>query len=352
VKERLVVLGVDIGGTKLAVGSVDVAGRIIAAARVPTPAREGPQRVLSLLINQCKEVLAVTARQAEKIRIVAVGVGCGGPLDPERGIIYRPPNLPGWEEVHLGEILAEELGYPVYVENDGNAAALGELRFGAGRGVKNFVYLTISTGIGSGIVIDGKLYRGENGNAGEIGHMCVAYEGRPCHCGSRGCLEAYASGSSVARRAREAAAQDNNSLLLKLAGDIESIRAETVVAAVKQGDPVAMRVWEEATLILGVGIANVINIFNPRLVILGGGLTQAGDLLFVPVRQVALSRAFSHLARVVEIVPASLGERVGVLGAAAVAWERVAERVFGEESELNGKEQEHDAESVRRYVRG
>lgn len=326
--EQLVALGVDIGGTKLAVGSVDASGRVLATARASTPVREGPQRVLSLLIDLCKKVLAATLCQAGDCRVVAVGVGCGGPLDPERGIIYAPPNLPGWEEVHLAEDLTDGLGYPVYVENDANAAALGELRFGGGRGIKNFVYLTISTGIGSGIVIGGKLYRGENGNAGEIGHMCVAYDGRPCHCGSRGCLEAYASGPSVAMRAREAAAKDGNTLLLKLAGSVEAIRPETVVAAVKQGDPLATRVWEETTFVLGVGIANVINIFNPRLVLLGGGLTQAGDLLFAPVRRVALSRAFARLTRVVDIVPASLGEMVGVLGAAAVAFDRLEQRVM------------------------
>jgi glucokinase len=319
-KESAYILGIDIGGTKLAAGLVTPQGEQIAQDRVPTLAQEGPDRVLARLIDLCRRVVAESGVSWSQVQ--AAGVGCGGPLDPVTGVIMEPPNLPGWVDVPLVDRLRGALGVPVYLDNDANAGALGEYRFGAGRGVANMVYLTISTGVGGGIILGGHLYRGQNGNAGEIGHMSVVYNGRPCNCGSRGCLEAYASGTSIAARAREAVLAGEPSALLGLAGgSAEAITGETVALALQQGDAVAARIWEETMLILGAGLANVINIFNPRRVVLGGGITNFGDLLFDPVRRIAMSRVFGPFARVAEIVPAQLGWQVGVLGAAAVALE-------------------------------
>jgi glucokinase len=211
----------------------------------------------------------------------------------------------------------------VFIENDANAAALGEHRFGVARGVDEMVYMTISTGVGGGVIAGGRLYRGANGNAGEIGHLCVEYNGRECHCGGRGCLEAYASGTNIAVRAREALLSEQPSLLLELAKTPDRITAETVVQAVRSGDAIATHVWDETTTILAAGIASVINALNPRLIVLGGGVTRAGDLLFEPVRRKALARAMPPLAEIVQIVPAALGDRTGVLGAAAVALDRM-----------------------------
>jgi glucokinase len=256
--------------------------------------------------------------------VLAVGVGCGGPLDAERGVITNALNNPGWVNVPLKRLLEDALGRPVHVENDANAAALGERRFGAGRGVANLVYLTVSTGIGGGVIVDGTLYRGENGNAGELGHIAIAYDGRPCHCGGHGCLEAYASGTNIAVRAREALVSEEPSALLDIAGTPERITAATVTEAVRLGDAVAIRVWDETTTILAAGVASVIHAFNPRLVIVGGGVTRAGDVLFEPLRRKALGRAMVALAEVVDIVPAELADRTGVVGAAAVALDREA----------------------------
>lgn len=311
------ILGIDIGGTKLAVGLVTPAGELVAQDRVPTLASEGPDQVIVRLIDLCRRVVAQAGIAWSQV--LAAGVGCGGPLDPRTGVIKDPPNLPGWVEVPLVRLLEEALGVPVYLDNDANAAALGEHRFGAGRGVANMVYLTISTGVGGGVVVGGQLYQGENGNAGEIGHMSLVFDGRPCNCGSRGCLEAYASGTSIAARAREAVLAGEESLLVSLAGSPEAITGETVMAAMQQNDRLALRIWEETMEILGAGVANVINIFNPRRVVLGGGITNFGDLLFEPVRRIALGRAMGPLAEVVEILPAELGGEVGILGAAAVA---------------------------------
>ncbi|MGE5598129.1 MAG: ROK family protein [Bacteroidota bacterium] len=311
------VLGIDIGGTKLAVGIFTLAGTRMAAARIPTQAGDGPAAVIGRLVELCRKV--VDGAGVPWSAVAAAGVGCGGPLDTTRGLIQEPPNLPGWTEIPLVRLLQESLGIRVILENDANAAALGEHRFGAGRGVANLIYLTVSTGIGAGVIIDHRLYRGANGNAGEIGHISVAYNGRPCNCGSQGCLEAYASGSSLAARAREALSAEPGSLLPILAGGPERITAEIVVAAVRRGDPLAVRLWGETMEILGAGVASAINVFNPARVVMGGGMTNAGDLLFEPVRRIALRRAMRPLAEAVEIVPALLGDEVGVLGAAAVA---------------------------------
>lgn len=320
------VLGIDIGGTKLAVGVFTPEGAKLAAARLPTQVGDGPDRVIRRLVGLCRRV--VEEAGVPWSAVVAAGVGCGGPLDTVRGLVQNPPNLPGWTDLPLVRLLQEDLGVRVILDNDANAAALGEYRFGAGRGVADLIYLTVSTGIGAGVIIDHRLYRGANGNAGEVGHISVAYDGRPCNCGSRGCLEAYASGSSLAARARESLAGEPGSLLLALAGAPERITAEIVVEAVRRRDPLAVRLWEETMEILGAGVANAINVFNPTRVVMGGGMTNAGDLLFAPVRRIALRRAMRPLAAVVEIVPALLGDEVGILGAAAVALEslEVADR--------------------------
>ncbi|MEW8978321.1 MAG: ROK family protein [Symbiobacterium sp.] len=323
-KQTNYLLGIDIGGTKLAVGVVTPEGRVVAQERIPTQVEEGPERVIARLQGLCHA--AVTAAGITWDQIRACGVGCGGPLDPECGVVMNPPNLPGWVEVPLVQILADAFGRPVYLDNDANAAALAEHRFGAGRGVQNMVYLTISTGIGGGIILGGRLYSGETGNAGEIGHMSVVYNGRPCNCGGRGCLEAYASGPSIAARAREAVEAGEPSLLLDLAGSPDGITGETIKEALLRGDPLARRIWDETVEILGAGLASVINIFNPRRIVLGGGMTNYGDLLFEPVRRIARARAMRPLAEPVDIVPAQLGNDVGILGAAAVVLERLESR--------------------------
>jgi len=311
------ILGIDIGGTKLAVGLVTFAGEVVFQDRLPTLVHEGPDRIVARLIGLCRAVVAQAGLSWSDVAVA--GVGCGGPLDPQVGVIKEPPNLPGWVDVPLVRLLREGLQVPVYLDNDANAGALGEHRFGAGRGVENLVYLTVSTGVGGGVIIGGEIYQGENGNAGEIGHMSMRWDGRPCNCGGHGCLEAYASGTSIAARAREAVLAGEVSILTDLAGSPEAINGEAIEQAVRAGDPLAVRIWDETMEILGAGIANVINIFNPQRVVLGGGITNFDDLLFEPIRRIAFARAIPTLSAVVEIVPAELGANVGILGAAAVA---------------------------------
>lgn len=311
------VIGIDIGGTKIAAAVVDADGSVLGRRQIATDAHEGPERVLARLTSFVGEL----AREHAAEVIGGLGVGCPGPLDARAGVIQGPPNLPGWHDVPLVERLRASLGLPTFLENDANLAALAEHRFGAGRGARNLVYVTVSTGIGAGVIIEDALYLGANGNAGELGHVSVDYRGAACNCGNRGCLEAIASGTAIAASVRKRIAAGERSSLSALSP--ERIDGSAIVEALRAEDALARAVWDDAMLALGTGVANIINAFNPERVILGGGLTHAGDLLFDPVRRVALARAMPPISRAVTILPAALGGDVGVLGAAALAMARI-----------------------------
>ena len=312
-------LGIDIGGTKLAVGLARPDGSILAEGGRPSEAHDGPEAMVERVVQMARAVVADAGHVLDDVE--RIGVGCGGPLDPWRGVIYNALNNPGWVDVPLVEWLESALGRPTVLDNDANAAALGEHRFGAGRGIDDLVYLTVSTGVGGGVIAGGRLVHGANGNAAELGHVSVDAHGRPCHCGSIGCLETYCSGTAIADRTRErlASASDPSSLRDIVAADL---RAEHVAEAAAAGDPLASAVWNETMELLGAGIVSIIHAFNPRRVILGGGVRHAGDLLFDPVRRVVGARAMPWLREVVDVVPAALGDRSGILGAVAVALDR------------------------------
>ena len=313
------ILGIDIGGTKLAIGVAMQDGRLLADARLPSHAEEGPDAMIDRVIELARDVVSDAGTSMREID--AIGIGCGGPLDPWRGVIRNALNLPGWTDIPLVTRFEAAFDTPTFLDNDANAAAIGEHRFGAGRGVRNLVYLTVSTGVGGGLVLDDSLYHGENGNGGELGHISVRVDGRPCHCGSSGCIETYCSGTNIAARARDALASDATGAL---AGrEPSSITAEHVAAAARDGDPLARAVWDETMELLGGGIVSIIHAFNPRLVVIGGGVARAGDLLFDPVRRIVSERTMSWLAEVVDVVPAQLGDLTGVLGAVAVALDRL-----------------------------
>ena len=316
------ILGIDIGGTKLAVGVARRDGRLLSEQRQPSDAATGPEPMVARVVEMARAVVADAGLALDEIE--AIGIGCGGPLDPWRGVILNALNNPGWVDVPLVARIEEGLGRPSHLDNDANAAALGEHRFGAGRGVAHMVYLTISTGVGGGLILDGRLYHGANGNAGELGHISVRVSGgRPCHCGSVGCIEAYCSGTNIAERFREALAGGAASAIDR---EPAAITAEDVADAARDGDPLAGTIWAETMELLGGGIVSIIHAFNPQLVVLGGGVTRAGDLLFEPVRRVVSERAMPWLAEPVRIVPAELGDMTGVLGAVAVALERIGDR--------------------------
>ena len=309
----MAVLGIDIGGTKLAAGIVDTEGRMLARDEIPTRAGEGLEPVMDRIVGLGRGLLS--RPEAAAVSVQRIGVGCAGPVDLKAGLVLRPPNLPGWTRVPLTELLQHALGLPIVLENDANAAALGEFRYGAGRGAKSIVYMTVSTGIGGGIILDGRIWHGLKDAAGEIGHITVDPDGPLCGCGNRGCLEAISSGTSIARRAKEILAAGRPSEL----GRVANPTAADVVRLAGEGDPVASAVWDRAVRYLGIGVAAVIAILAPERVAIGGGVSRAGDALFEPLRDHVRRRLKLVPVESVPILPATLGPDVGILGAAAVA---------------------------------
>lgn len=313
------VVGIDIGGTKLATVVADNTGHILNKVRRPTLAERGPEYALQLLFDMVHETIELAG--LERTTISAIGVSCGGPLDTETGIVYSPPNLPGWDALPLKAKLASEFQIPVTIENDANASALAEYRFGGGRGYSAVLYMTMSTGIGGGIVLDGQVYHGANDSAGEVGHQILLPDGPPCGCGKRGCLEALCSGPAIARRAQAAVRNEKTSAttLLDLAGGrVEDVRSEHVLEAARQGDVLGLQLVEETGYYMGWGIANLVNILNPDIVLLGTIAIAAGDLLLNPIRKTVSEFAMTRPAEAVKIAPAQLGEALGDLAAIAL----------------------------------
>jgi glucokinase len=302
------VLALDIGGTKLAAGVVDGSGFVHSFLVEPSRAARGPGLVLPELFELGRR--AVAESRMSWSQIGAVGIGCGGPLDADGGVLVAPPHLPGWRDVPVTALAEQAFERPATLENDATAAAAGEHRWGAGAGTRNMVYLTISTGVGGGVIVDGRLYRGAGGNGGELGHVTVDWHGRPCRgCGRRGCLEAYVSGTSIAERAQEAG--------------LATQTAEEVAAAARAGDPLAARVWDETVEALACGLTSIVNLFEPELVVLGGGVTRSGEQLLGPVRERVRADAMRPAGQAADIVTSALGDQVGVVGAAAIVYDRV-----------------------------
>jgi glucokinase len=308
---RAPVLALDIGGTKLAAGILDRSGRVHSFVVAPSEADRGPDDVLPRLYALGRR--AVEESGIAWPEIGEIGIGCGGPLDAERGILIAPPHLPGWHDVPLTALTEQEFDRPATLENDATAAAAAEHRYGAGVRVSNMVYLTISTGVGGGVVVGGRLYRGANGNGGELGHVTIDWHGRPCKgCGRRGCLEAYVSGTSIAERAREAG--------------LSFATAEEVAAAARAGDEGAVRVWDETVEALACGLTSIVNLFEPELVVVGGGVGRSGEQLLGRARTWVLEHAMGPAGVAVDIVHAALGDHVGVVGAAAIVYDRAETR--------------------------
>lgn len=308
------VLAIDIGGTRMRAGAFDE--ELLAYEVLLTEVEKGPDDIIKRLIEAGKRVL----KKVGWDKVDAIGMAVPGPLDRVKKTINTPPNMPGWDNIPIGDIFEEEFSAPSFIDNDANAAALGEAVYGAGKGATVVTYFTVSTGIGGGCVIKGHIFHGAGDNAGEFGHQKLDPFGPPCGCGRRGCLEALASGTAIARRAKELLIYNPQSLLWQIIeGKIEKVSARYVAQAASQGDALCLRVFQEAGFWLGLGIANIINLFNPKVVILGGGVINAGELILKPTRETAFGKAIPQLASIVEIVPAKLGELPGLYGAGEVA---------------------------------
>lgn len=311
------VLALDIGGTKLAAGVVSPDGKCRNFTSIPTNREEGPDAVIARLMELGERVISPTDS------IKTVGISCGGPLDPDTGMLINPPHLPGWINIPITKIVSDHFSVPTFLDNDATAAALGEAWYGAAAGAHSAIYLTISTGVGGGIVINGHPYRGAAGNGGELGHITVHPGGRLCTCGRHGCLEAYCSGRNIARRAQEkldeALARGETSTL----PNDGTLTAADVSRQAAAGDPVATFVWDETTALLGQALTDLVNAFEPEVAILGGGVTRSGDLLLNPVRSIVKETAMGPAAKTTRVVLAQLGDEVGVIGAGAIAYDRL-----------------------------
>ena len=313
------IIGVDLGGTNIVVGAVAEDGsRQTAVRSEPTQSEQGADAVVDRIARMILQTVGEAARDGvPREAFIGVGIGSPGPLDRERGVVIVTPNL-GWRDFPLRDRVSAAVGLPATLDNDANCATFGEWWLGAARGGRNVVGMTIGTGIGGGLILDGRLYHGSSDVAGEIGHTTIDSTGRHCKCGNYGCLEAYASGPAIGERAREALAGEQASLLPSMVGgDLEQITAQTVYDAAKQGDEVAREVVRDTARFLGAGIANLLNIFNPDVVVIAGGVTQAGDALFEPLKAEVRRRAFKPAVEACRIVPGELPGTAGVVGAAA-----------------------------------
>ncbi len=311
------VLAMDIGGTKFVAAVVSTAGEIFSRQYKLTLAEEGPEAVTGRMLETIKDLIRNAGPTSAPSTIA---IAAAGAIDSASGTVTSSPNLPGWHNVPLKEIVQKATGIRTLLLNDASAAALGEHAFGAGRGVNNLIYITVSTGIGGGIIIDGRLYGGACGSAGEIGHTTIDVNGPHCSCGNVGCLEMLASGKAIAREAQRLISGGARSCILELAeGELQNVTAQTVSAAAQRGDATARAIIAKAAAYLGVGLVNLVNIFNPEMIIVGGGVSKMGDSLLDGARKVVAERAFQLPARAVRIVPSQLGDDAGVLGAVAFA---------------------------------
>ena len=308
--EKKYVVGVDLGGTKIYTALVDLEGNIINEKIVETLAEEGEEAVAGRIINTIDSVIA----GVDKDLIKAIGIGSPGPLDAKKGIIIETSNLP-FKNFEIVNVLKERYDLPTYLDNDANVATLAEFMFGAGKGTENMVYITVSTGIGGGAIINGKLYRGNTANALEVGHMTVSKEGPRCGCGNVGCAESFASGTAIGKRAKEAVASKVVTSLKKY----NNVTAKEVFIEAAEGDAEAKRILDSALYYLGITVGNVMSHLDPEKVVMGGGVINGVDIVLETVKKVVAERCLSVFAENCSIEKAKLGGQAGVLGAAALA---------------------------------
>jgi glucokinase len=313
------IIGVDIGGTNTVVAAVPFeGGEALFVNSLPTEPERGWQAVVARVAQMVSETVSRLdgERGVGRGDIVGVGIGSPGPLNREKGVVVTTPNL-GWKNLPLRDLVSEAVGFEATLDNDANCATFGEWWLGAGRPYRNLVGITLGTGIGGGLILEGELVHGASDAAGEIGHTTVEFTGRKCKCGNYGCLEAYCSGPNIAARAREGIEAGIESVLVKLVdGNLDRITAATVYEAAVLDDEYANEVMTETAKVLAVGLANVINLLNPEAIVIAGGVTRAGEHLFDPLRSEVRRRAFRTASDACAILPAALPETAGVIGAA------------------------------------
>lgn len=321
--EKLI-LGVDVGGTKIAAAVVTDEGKVISRSYVSTSAQAGPQVVIDNIFATIDKT--ISSSDVVLSQLSGIGIAAAGIIDSENGKVIFSPNLPGWHEVPLEDAVRQRFNVSTYLGNDASLAALGEWCFGVKKQIANLIYITVSTGIGGGIICNGKPYTGVLGAAGEIGHMTIDVNGPRCNCGSVGCWETLASGTALAREAVKHIKEGDSTSIVEFAGgDLTRVDAKVVFEAANQGDKLANQLIARLGYYLGVGLANLVNIFNPELILIGGGVAKMGDLLLEPAIKIVEERAFTTSATSVQIRPALLGDDSSILGAVAFVLDNLAE---------------------------
>ncbi|HCY36278.1 MAG: ROK family protein [Candidatus Margulisiibacteriota bacterium] len=313
------IVGVDLGGTKIATAVATKEGKVLNQLNIPTLAEKGPDVVISRIVNSIENLLSDL--KIEKSQISSLCIGVPGHVNAEKGKVYKAPNLADWNNIPLKKILKTHFDTNIIIENDANAAALGEFKLGAGKGSSNMFFITISTGVGAGIILNNKLYHGSNNSAGEVGHMTFNPEGPRCGCGNTGCFEAYASGPAMAARAigklkKSAKLTAEAKILIDLVdGELDKIDAKTLSEAAKKGDKFSLEQIKENAYYIGIGLVNIINILDPELIVIGGGVSQIGEILFDEIRNAINKRCTMNVDSIAPVVPAQLGTDAGILGA-------------------------------------
>ena len=311
----MIAIGIDIGGTSIKGAAIDSEGKVYETFSMPVIKGEPGVITLRKLAASVKDYIARFNLGKD---LIGIGIGCPGTLDVFNGVVEYSNNL-GWNQLHVAGIMGEILPYHIRLINDANAAALGEAKFGAGKEYSNIIMLTLGTGVGGGIIINGKLYEGNLGKAGELGHVVIEVDGKQCTCGRKGCLEAYASATALIRDTKKAMLENKDSLLWKLCPDMDDIGARITFDAAKQGDPTAMKLIDNYVKYLGEGILNYCNIFRPEAIVLSGGVANAGYFLFDKLNQYVKERNYGYQSTPeVKILPAKLGYDSGKIGAAAL----------------------------------
>jgi len=317
-------VGIDIGGTKISLVLGNEKGKILIRFEIPT--RTGGKSGVCVRELAAKLKVLLLEANIPKKKILGIGVGCPGAVNTKKGVVPRSPNLPGWAGLPLRGILSRASGLPVFLANDANAAAIGESVFGAGKNVENFIYITVSTGVGGGIILRGQLYEGSGFVAGEIGHISIVPDGKKCNCGQRGCLEAYASGTAIGRFVRERMTRENTRIWKFLSGG-NKVSARQVGMAAREGDRLSIESYKRAGYYLGIGIANLLNILNPEKIIIGGGVLRSAHKVFWKTMQKsAKQHAWPEAFRTVKILRSELQGGVGDLGALALVFDQKAKR--------------------------
>lgn len=306
-------IGIDVGGTNVKIALVDEKGKIKYSNSVPTRAEMGYEYTVNNIKQAIYDLLKETKLEPKNIE--GIGFGFPGQVDYKSGIVRLAPNIPGWVDVPIAKLIEDEFHIPTRVDNDVRCAALGELNFGAGKGCENLICITVGTGIGSGLIVNGRLVRGASNAAGEIGHIKLQMNDGPiCGCGDTGCLEAFASGPSIVAMAEDYIRGGKSTKFREMANS-NPITPYIVCEAAKAGDPVAKRIFTIMGEYIGIGMASVVNLLNPEKIIVGGGVADAGEILMTPLKETLKKRAMKIAGEAVEVVPAQLGNTAGVIGA-------------------------------------